>query len=210
MIDSTGTGGDPAEPQIGTIDEVLRAALLARMAADQDARHAHAAEADRGEAAWAAVAAVDADNLAFLEPLINMKGWLGSDLVGEDGAHACWLLVQHAPDHLQERWLPLLRVAVAAGSASAGDLAYLQDRVDLHNHRRQQYGTQHVGIRASPIRLWPVTDATGINTRRTRLDLPPITQDVLDGAWTTDALAEHGIHLDGPEIQDRKWDSPIL
>jgi hypothetical protein len=97
MNDSTGTGADPVGTPIGTFDTVLRAALLARMDADQDARHAHAAEADRGEADWAAVAAVDEDNLAFLKPLIDAKGWLGSDLVGEDGAHACWLLVQHAP-----------------------------------------------------------------------------------------------------------------
>jgi hypothetical protein len=123
MADSAGAGRDPAGTPIDTIDEVLRAALLARMAADQDVRNAHAAGAERGEAGWAGVAAVDADNLAFLEPLINAKGWLGSDLVGEDGAHACWLLVQHAPDHLQERWLPLLRAAVAAGSTSARDLA---------------------------------------------------------------------------------------
>jgi hypothetical protein len=203
MNDSTGTGIGPVGTPIGTIDAVLRAALLARMDADQDARHAHAAAADRGEADWAVVAAVDEDNLAFLEPLIDTKGWLGSDLVGEDGAHACWLLVQHAPEHLQERWLPLLRAAVAAGSASERDLAYLQDRVDMHNHRRQQYGTQHFGTHASPIRLWPVTDATGINARRARLDLPPIAQEVLDGAWTRDALAEHGIHLDCQETQDR-------
>jgi hypothetical protein len=203
MNDSTGTGADPVGTPIGTIDGVLRAALLARMAADQDARHAHAAAADRGEADWAVVAAVDEDNLAFLEPLIDTKGWLGSDLVGEDGAHACWLLVQHAPEHLQERWLPLLRAAVAAGSASERDLAYLQDRVDMHNHRPQRYGTQHFGTHASPIRLWPVADATGINARRARLNLPPIAQEVLDGE-TIDALAEHGIHLDCQETQYRR------
>jgi hypothetical protein len=93
----------------------------------------------------------------------------------------------------------MLRAAVAAGSASERDLAYLQDRVDMHNHRPQQYGTQHFGTHASPIRLWPVTDATGINARRARLDLPPIAQEVLDGAWTRNALAEHGIYLDCQE-----------
>jgi hypothetical protein len=193
MNDTVGTGVDPAGTPTGTFDEALRAALLARMNADQDARHAHAAAAERGESDWSVVAAVDEDNLAFLEPLINTKGWLGSDLVREDGAHACWLLVQHAPDHLQERWLPLMRAAVAAGLGSERDLAYLQDRVDMHNRRRQQYCTQHFGIHAVPIRL---------NTRRARLDLPPITQDVLDDAWTREALAEHGIHLDDQETQE--------
>jgi hypothetical protein len=34
------------------------------------------------------VEAVDADNLAFLAPLLDEHGWLGSDLVGVDGAGA--------------------------------------------------------------------------------------------------------------------------
>lgn len=176
--------------------ESVRAELLARFDSDQEARHAHAAATERGEADWSTVAAVDDDNLAFLTPLIDTHGWLGSDLVGADGAHACWLLVQHAPEADQERWLPLMRGAVTTGLASRRDLAYLQDRVDMHNHRRQQHGTQHFGTHNSPMRLWPVTDAAELNVRRARLDLPPVPHDVLDNAWTADLLAEHDIHLD--------------
>jgi hypothetical protein len=180
-----------------SFDEALRAALLARRDADQEARNAFFDAAERGDVDWSPVAKVDEDNLAFLEPLISAKGWPGSDLVGVDGAHACWLLVQHSPHHLRERWLPLMRAAVAAGLASERNLAFLQDRVNMHNNRRQQYGTQRFSTHAGPSRLWPVTDATGVNARRARLGLLPIAPDVLDGAWTKEALAEHDIHLDG-------------
>jgi hypothetical protein len=37
------------------------------------------------------------DNLTFLAEVIGRHGWLGSDLVGVDGASASWLMVQPSP-----------------------------------------------------------------------------------------------------------------
>jgi hypothetical protein len=183
-------------PMTDTGNNALRTELLARMRADQQARLAFAAAEEHGETDWSPVSAVDRDNLAFLEPLIDQHGWLGSDLVGEDGAHACWLLVQHTPAEHQERWLPLLRAAVATGRAAGRDLAYLEDRVALHNNHRQLHGTQSFGIGDGPIRLWPVADPAGLTARRARLGLPAIPEDVLDQAWTSELLARHNLHLD--------------
>jgi len=178
----------------------IRAKLLARYDADQNARHAHTAADERGEADWSTIAEVDNANLAFLEPLIEAHGWLGSDLVGEDGAHAGWLLVQQAPDDHQQRWLPLLRAAVQAGTATERELAYLQDRVDTHRGHRQRWGTQSLGFGRGVVRLWPVADPAGLNARRVRLDLAPITPEQLANAWTVEQLAQHGITvLDDPD-----------
>lgn len=189
--------GDAATPALPL--ETVRTQLLARLDTDQAARHANAAAREHGEADWSTVAAVDDDNLAYLTPLIATHGWLSSDLVGDDGAHACWLLVQHSPHEFQQHCLPLMRAAVTAGHASERDLVYLQDRVDMHANRPQHHGTQHFGTHHSPMRLWPVTDPSGLNARRARLDLPPITDDVLADAWTSDTLAERNINLEpGP------------
>ncbi len=99
-----------AEPATGSarapLEPALRQELLARAKRDQDARHAHSDAVERGEGDWSPVAAVDADNLAFLTPLLEQYGWLGSDLVGDEGANACWLLVQHSPPNRQDAWLP--------------------------------------------------------------------------------------------------------
>jgi hypothetical protein len=54
------------------------------------------------------VKAIDEDNLAFLTEVIARHGWLGSALVGEDGASACWLMVQHTLDYetIASVWTP--------------------------------------------------------------------------------------------------------
>ena len=112
------------------------------------------------------------DNTARLREIVAQRGWPGHRLVGEAGAHAAWLLVQHAPPELQEEWLPLLRDAVACGDASAADLAYLTDRVLMHRGEPQIHGTQYQ-VRDGVLELWPVRDPAGLNQRRAALGLAP-------------------------------------
>jgi hypothetical protein len=71
------------------MDEELRTELLRRMEQDQQARLSDDLESG-------AFATVDAENLPWLKNLIHSRGWPGASLVGTDGAHAAWLLVQHA------------------------------------------------------------------------------------------------------------------
>jgi DNA-directed RNA polymerase subunit RPC12/RpoP len=87
---------------------------------------------------------VDDDNTAWLAQVVDLVGWPGRSLVGAEGAHAAWLLAQHADRHpaLQERWLTLLEKAAAAGEASPADFACLTDRVLLARGEPQVYGTQ--------------------------------------------------------------------
>ena len=81
----------------------LRRTLLACAERDQHARAVLAgAMADRPDEhvgphdpTRQRIADVDAANLLIVEPLIAQYGWLGSNLVDIDGAHACWILVQH-------------------------------------------------------------------------------------------------------------------
>ena len=86
----------------------------------------------------------DANNTRWLKQLLNERGWPGRSLVGDAGAHAVWLLVQHADADLpfQEASLQLLAVAAAAGEAASADLAYLDDRVRVARGKLQRYGTQ--------------------------------------------------------------------
>lgn len=61
--------------------------MLRRVTADQEARDAVDVKA---------MAAADGENLPWLRQVISGVGWPGKSLVGEDGAHAAWLLAQHA------------------------------------------------------------------------------------------------------------------
>src|SRR5215471_8373571 len=107
-----------------TRQQDLRDELLRRGEMDQAAR---SAAATGGEAAFRRVMAIDDDNAGWLGDVIRKSGWPGRSAAGKDGAHMAWLLAQHCDRHprLQRRCLALLRRAVAAGEASAADLAHL-------------------------------------------------------------------------------------
>jgi hypothetical protein len=120
------------------MDEDLAAELRARAAADQEARERLEHFPVRRLGGWMSkkakrsvetVRAIDEDNTAWLKELVRRQGWPGRSLVGEEAAHAAWLLVQHA-DHdpaFQRECLDLLEQAVQRRDASASDWAYLTD-----------------------------------------------------------------------------------
>jgi hypothetical protein len=153
------------------VDEELSAELVERAGRDQAARKS--LPPGHGMPEWEAVVApVDRDNTARLREIIGRHGWPGHGLVGPAGAHAAWLLAQHAPPDLQEECLPLLRDAVARGDAGPVELAYLEDRVLMHRGEPQVYGTQYRVI-DGVLELWTVRDPAGLDERRAALGLEP-------------------------------------
>jgi hypothetical protein len=150
------------------MNEALRAELLRRMEKDQEARLAY----DEGR-----FAEVDTENLPWLKRLVAERGWPGSSLVGVDGAHAMWLLVQHATADpaFMRQCLELLTAAVAAGEASRVDQAYLTDRVLLHEGEQQVYGTQltRQGGKWVPKNL---RDPDGVEERRAAVGMKPLAE----------------------------------
>ena len=79
-----------------------------------------------------------------LESVIDRYGWPGKSLVGDDGADAAWLILQHAigSPALQRRCLAILREAAALGEMEPAHVAYLEDRICFFERRPQRYGTQ--------------------------------------------------------------------
>ncbi|HLK74660.1 MAG TPA: DUF6624 domain-containing protein [Streptosporangiaceae bacterium] len=148
------------------MDTALRAELLRRMDIDQAARHARD---------MAAVAAADADNLPWLQQVVAEHGWPGASMVGTDGAHAAWLLAQHADRDpaFQRECLGLLAAAVEAGEATRSELAYLTDRVLLAEGQPQEYGTQ-VTVRDGQHVPNNLRDPDTADQRRAAMDLTPL------------------------------------
>jgi uncharacterized protein DUF6624 len=162
------------------VNAELRAELLRRTERDQAARRAAAADR-RARAEPGPFASVDADNLPWLRQVVADFGWPGRSLVGADGAHAAWLLAQHADADpaFQHQCLDLLAPAAAAGEATGAELAYLTDRVLLAEGRPQEYGTQAVARDGHwvPRRL---RDPGAVDERRAAVSLGPIA-GYLDG-----------------------------
>jgi hypothetical protein len=152
--------------------EELRAELLRRARLDQAVRRRLARK--RPEPA-VTLLELDADNTAWLKTVVEEVGWPGRSLVGEEAAHAAWLLAQHADrdPHLQRRCQELLAHAVAQGEATPADLAYLVDRVLVNSCQPQLYGTQLTAKngRFAPQRL---RDPDSVDARRASVGLEPL------------------------------------
>jgi len=105
---------------------------------------------------------------ARIQQIVAEYGWPGKALVGEDGAHAAWLIVQHSDEDLffQKRCLELMRLAFKADEVTAHDLAYLTDRVLTGEGLPQMYGTQGVGVLS-------LDDEARVNLNRLALGLEP-------------------------------------
>jgi hypothetical protein len=164
-------------------DTVLRAELL--RLAERDQQHRVGVEglvrrAGRGsreaDSAEAALAAADAPLQARLKEIVRTRGWPGRRLVGDDGAHAAWLLLQHADSAYQRALLPVVQRAVQRGDARAADAALLEDRVRMTAGRPQRYGS---ALRSSPTpgappTLAPIEDEPCVDRRRAAVQLPPL------------------------------------
>ncbi len=120
---------------------------------------------------------LDRRHAAKVWEIVRSIGWPGKRLVGEDGSHAAWLLVQHADfdAKLQDTGLGLLRHAVARGDATSSDLAYLTDRVIVNKGEKQIYGTQTLWSEAeSRFVPRPIADSAAVDERRRAVGMGPL------------------------------------
>ena len=168
-------------------EPALRTELLARKQKDQQARLKLLEWAKRngidfgskelekrGRPFIEQLKAIDAENRAWLKQVIHRYGWPGRTLVGPDGAHAAWLLIQHADADraLQKRCLKLMRKA-PKGEVQPENIAYLTDRIRLADGKKQLYGTQ-VELKDGRWQVCEVEDPDRLDHRRRQLGLPPI------------------------------------
>ena len=170
----------PPSADPGVLEPELRRELLAMMDEDQAEQTGQ----------------VSTDNYTArtdrLAEILDTYGWPSHELVGEDGSTAAWVIAQHADLDLdlQQQALRLLRVAAAAGQASRGDLAYLEDRVAVATGQDQQYGTQMgCGEDKTPVPATPIDDPESVDERRVEAGLAPLADYV---AEMTAVCAEAG------------------
>ena len=115
-----------------------------------------------------------------LVEILDIYGWPGRSLVGDDGAEAAWMLALHTmpyPEVLR-RCLTLIRAAAEAGEAESWQVAFLVDRVSLVERNVQVYGTticrQEDGSFGPPL----LEDPGQVDERRRAVGLPPLDDDI--------------------------------
>jgi hypothetical protein len=150
-------------------DPALRLELLALFTEDQDARNAWINHPGKDPALLAAMEAVDRKTTNRMKEVVAKYSWPGASIVGEDGAHAAWLLIQHADKDLpfQKLCLANMEPLVKSGDVSEIDYAYLLDRIAVAEQRPQRYGTQFNDKREPQ----PLEDPAHVDDRRKAIGL---------------------------------------
>ena len=164
-------------------EPALREELRERVRKDQAVRNDMIRNgADRSDKAIEArEAVIDSENTGRLKEIIKRYGWPGPELVGQDGADAAFLLVQHSPDFdFQKAMLSLVQTAYENGKLTAWSYALLVDRVCVRGGKPQVYGmaVNHWQER-EPV-LDPIEDEANVDKRRAKIGLPPL-REYLEG-----------------------------
>jgi hypothetical protein len=119
-------------------------------------------------------------NAELLRAIIDEFGWPGKSLVGEDGASAAWLVVQHAigEPEFQRGCLATLREAAERGDVDPAHVAYLEDRICFFERRPQKYGTQFDWDEHGDMSPWLLQDAERVDEYRRGVGLVPLNEQI--------------------------------
>jgi hypothetical protein len=173
---------DKGESSVKPANEELRQELLRRVKEDQDARKKYIelmTQQPGGvpEAVKKKMEEIDRTNTKRLKEIVDQHGWPGKSLVGEDGAQAAWLLIQHADldRPFQKKCLELLRAAFKKGEVTGQQVAYLTDRVLVGENKKQLYGTQFQE-RDGKWAPFPIEDEANVDKRRKEVGLSTLAE----------------------------------
>lgn len=118
---------------------------------------------------------LDRAALAKLHRILDSRGWPSAALVGGDAQEAAFLVLQHAPAEVQEKYLPMAREAHRTGELPGSSLALLEDRVLMRRGKKQLYGTQmHTKHGSQSLQVWPIEDEANVDARRKAMGLEPL------------------------------------
>ena len=114
---------------------------------------------------------------ARMKEIVAQIGWPAASKFGRHTAHLAWLLVQHADQDVdfQRECLRLMREA-PEGEVSRADVAYLEDRVRVHEGRPQLYGTQFHTDERGELVPRPIEDPGRLDERRAAAGLQPLAE----------------------------------
>jgi hypothetical protein len=133
---------------------------------------------------------MDLKHRTRLKEIMKKHGWPGRSLVGKDGAHAAWLVVQFADRDLafQKRCLKLMKAA-PKGEVDLQDVAYLTDCVLIAEKKKQLYGTQLQVVKGM-FKPRPIQDPAKVDKRRAEMGMAPLAEYLETAQGVYDRSAE--------------------
>ena len=162
------------------LDAALRDELLAMRDRDQRVRAELSADGSLFGGYHPRMEAVHREHAIRLREIIAERGWPGRSAVGDEGAAAAFMIVQHAigePDFMRSA-LELMRDAASRGELDPIPVAMLEDRIRDLEGRAQLYGTQFDWDDHGRMSPKPIEDESGVDARRAAIGLPPLAEAV--------------------------------
>lgn len=159
-------------------DEALHRELLAMAARDQSVREDLIRRGVLDDGYHPEMEAVHVENATRLKEILAVHGWPVPAMVGDDGAEAAWLIVQHAigDPPLQRQCLQLVQQAAGRGEVPSWHAAMLEDRIRIFEGKPQLYGTQLETDSDGRVRPYRLEDPDGVEERRKRVGLEPLSE----------------------------------
>lgn len=125
---------------------------------------------------WIKQNKIDSSNLQRIIEIINeVGGYPGKSLVGNSASKTTFLVLQHAPDSIQEKYYELIVNAAKNNELKRGYAAMYQDRYLMHRGQPQIFGTQVksefeidslTGEKIKHTFVWPIADTNNIDSLR--------------------------------------------
>jgi hypothetical protein len=104
--------------------------------------------------------------------ILDQYGWLGPEVISQEGSSALFLVIQHADIDTQQKYVPMMRDAVIKKKANPESLALLEDRIALRTGNKQIYGSQVArNPKTQEYYILPMIDPDQVDFRRAEVNL---------------------------------------
>lgn len=109
---------------------------------------------------------IDSINTISVSEIIDKYGWLGTDQISDTANRTLFLVIQHADEKTQLKYLDTLKNAAGKGKAKPSQYALLLDRTNLKQGKFQEYGSQLFTFYTGHTVFSPIRDEPNVNKRR--------------------------------------------
>ena len=124
------------------------------------------------DAFWKTILKKDSINLIKVSKILDERGWPNKKLIGKQGTSTLFLVLQHANQEAQEKYLHLIQKAVADNNLPKRQYAMFYDRLLLRRGERQVYGTQlAINNESKTPYVLPLKDPLNVDIRRAEMGL---------------------------------------
>ncbi len=111
---------------------------------------------------------IDSANQVIVSSFLDKYGFPPVTQVGLKGIFGISSVLQHSPTTMQEKYYPVMVDAYKKGNIRGETLALLEDRINMHHHRKQYYGSQMARYQ-NHYTLYPVVNVDSLTVYRKRM-----------------------------------------